>query len=473
MKNISPALQNFLLLNTTFNRADLYTIQLPNGTTLNAVSGTNTDIVFPGSQGPLSPVTVTTSGSGNAWNNTTGVTGTVSFTSTNVTAVTSPTSDLLNCENFGFSIPSTIGSIIGVQVQMVCYCSISGSNINPSLTGQLLVGGSPVGTAQAFNMPGLPEFYFPTRAITLQISNLLYPGTLTAAQVNASNFGIQVQANCTGTSGMVTTVQVQYMQVTVTWQGGSGTTVFYASQNGVWERGPYKNEASFRISSQDMELTALIPESVDYPGTTTPFMQVVNQGMLEGALVNIQTLYWPDGQLYTSGLNMGTMQLTNGQIGNVKKTGRSKVTCQLYDLLYILNRNVPPFKIMTSCRHTFCDAGCTLNPATFTSSNTLATGSTTLYLNLTTTPPSLPFTLGYVTFTSGQNAGLKASIKAVTVSGGVTTFQLLKPLPFPVATGDVLDITSGCLKSISACNFYSNIIHYGGQPFVPNPEVAE
>lgn len=46
MKNISPALQNFLLNNTSFNKADLIEISLPNGTSLNVVSGSNMDIPF-------------------------------------------------------------------------------------------------------------------------------------------------------------------------------------------------------------------------------------------------------------------------------------------------------------------------------------------------------------------------------------------------------------------------------------------
>jgi len=304
-------------------------------------------------------------------------------------------------------------------------------------------------------------------------------------------------------------------------------TTYYCSRLGAWQRGAFKNSASFQITAGSMQLTAYIPESVSYPGTTTPLMQTVNAGMFNAAKVTIQTLYWPVPGPPSGGFSMGTMMLNVGQIGDVKPAGRSKVIFEIYDLTYLLNRPFPPFQIQSSCRHTLFDEGCTLLVSNFISTNVpLDTASTTLYLNLNaaaranstvyasgaiinvsgvlyrcttagtsagsaptfnadraalTTDGSVVWTsmnnaypLGYVMFTSGQNSGLKASVKVQVNNSGVVQLQLIKPLPFPVSVGDNVQLVPGCDKTIPTCqNVYNNLIHFGGMPFVPNPEIAQ
>jgi hypothetical protein len=309
-------------------------------------------------------------------------------------------------------------------------------------------------------------------------------------------------------------------------------TLFSASRFGVWTRGAFANKADFKPSSESFKLTALIKESVVYPGTSTPMMQVINTGMMSGGAgvvqVTIQTLFWPQGQPYTAGVSMGTMQLTVGQIGSVKPAGRSKVEFEVFDLLYILNRPVPPHSIQTSCRHTLFDAGCTLLLANFLSTTVpLDVTSTSLYLNLNVptranghayvfgnlvdvanvvymctvagtsagAPPTFntargqttidggvtwtsmnqAYPLGYVIFTTGQNAGLKWTVKAMGIStGSLIQLQLIKPLPFPVAAGDLVELVPGCDKTIATClNVFNNLIHNGSMPFTPNPEIAQ
>ena len=74
-----------------------------------------------------------------------------------------------------------------------------------------------------------------------------------------------------------------------------------------------------------------------------------------------------------------------------------------------------------------------------------------------------------MTFTSGANNGLIYYIKNQI---STTRVQLSSPLKFPGVTGDTFNMFPGCDKTISQCNRYNNIIHFGGMPFVPNPEVA-
>ncbi len=327
----------------------------------------------------------------------------------------------------------------------------------------------------------------------------------------------------------------------------NGTT-FYSSQLGSWERGTFTNSAQYRPEPKSMTLTALFqdnpgePSLIQYfPGTETTMMSAINLGVFNGALVNIQTLFWPIDGTPADGIAMftqsspplpPTMTLNVGQIGNVQKTGRSKVTFEVFDLDYLLNRPAPPHNIQSQCRHVLFDTGCAILQANWQSTAvTLDNTSSTLYLNSTlnswepdttyafgnmiaysngtypvpymcttagTSGGSAPafvdtrsvktqdngtlvwtcmdsaYQLGFIIFASGQNTGFQGSVKLwTTTSGGAQQFQLNKPMPFPVSGGDTIYLVPGCDKSIATCtNGFNNIIHFGGMPFTPNPEIA-
>jgi hypothetical protein len=318
---------------------------------------------------------------------------------------------------------------------------------------------------------------------------------------------------------------------TVSGYVAGGPTLYSASRFGTWEREEYKNSASFRIASESMFLNGLIPKSMYYPGTTTPLMQAINVGMLTGAKVAIRTIYWPIGGPYQAGLSMGFMVMTVGQIGDVKPAGRSKIKCEVFDLLYLLNRPCPPHQIQTACRHTLFDPSCTLNVANFQSTNvTIGSGSTNLYLNLSipnwaattayvqgnvivadnvifmcthagTSGGSTPsfslntargnvtqdgsvqwtsqngaYPLGYVLFTGGQNSGLTKTVKAQVLASGIQQLQLWYQMPFPVAPGDTVRLIPGCDKTFATCSVLQGPVnaglHIGAMMYVPNPEVG-
>ena len=80
------------------------------------------------------------------------------------------------------------------------------------------------------------------------------------------------------------------------------------------------------------------------------------------------------------------------------------------------------------------------------------------------------FSQGMLKFTSGQNNGLTYTIKSQI---NFTRIQLLVPLKFPAQVNDKFTMYPGCNKTITACqDQFNNLIHFGGMPFVPNPEIA-
>lgn len=80
------------------------------------------------------------------------------------------------------------------------------------------------------------------------------------------------------------------------------------------------------------------------------------------------------------------------------------------------------------------------------------------------------FDLGYLTFTTGANAGTTWAIDTYGAGGVVT---LRRPLFFAPSTGDAFTAYPGCSKTLTVCNYkYSNLANFGGFPFIPTPETA-
>ncbi|WP_454737588.1 DUF2163 domain-containing protein [Cupriavidus necator] len=74
------------------------------------------------------------------------------------------------------------------------------------------------------------------------------------------------------------------------------------------------------------------------------------------------------------------------------------------------------------------------------------------------------FAYGKVTFTSGENAGYSAEVKAF--APGFVTVAM--PLPFPVAPGDTYTIVAGCDRTFGTCkNRFDNVVNFRGEPYVP------
>lgn len=259
--------------------------------------------------------------------------------------------------------------------------------------------------------------------------------------------------------------------------GPLANTIYYSTKYGAWERGSITSEASYIPKSNTMNLTVLANQSILYPGTTTPLMQVVAAGIFDAAQVTVYTVYWAIGDTPAGGIGMGYETKFVGQISKVLDSSRDKITFEVADMLYRLSTEIPKNVIQSSCRHTLFDPNCTLNQASFSFANAVAAGSTTLQINLANNVTTasywngvITFTQGKIQFTSGKNNGIWAYIKNMNSD---TQILLNAPLPFPVNTGDQFTMYPGCNLSIAMCQLgFNNLINIGSMPFTPNPEVA-
>ena len=204
-----------------------------------------------------------------------------------------------------------------------------------------------------------------------------------------------------------------------------------------------------------------------FAGGPTLLAQIQN-GLFDGATCFLQRVFMPTpGDTAT----WGTIDLFLGDIGAatlVAPRATLKVRGKNSRLDVMMPRNL----YQASCAHTFCDAGCTLNAATFTFSETATAGSTRAVVAWSVSGIFLglhPFKGGTLKMTSGANNGLSRGIIDVSTS----TITLDYPLPFAPATSDTFTVFQGCDKTMATCTTpYANLANYRGTPFVPSPDTT-
>lgn len=77
---------------------------------------------------------------------------------------------------------------------------------------------------------------------------------------------------------------------------------------------------------------------------------------------------------------------------------------------------------------------------------------------------------GTLSFTSGANSGLSATIRNVIVE---SSLWLSEPMPHPVVAGDAFTVTLGCDHTQPTCTrMFNNVLNFLGFPQIPPPQTA-
>lgn len=242
--------------------------------------------------------------------------------------------------------------------------------------------------------------------------------------------------------------------------------------------------------------TVEVPELVlDVAASDTDFVggsnfkTAIHNGLLDGATVGLDRVFLQtpvSGNPVVASINaIGTGNtgilnypgaLFSGRMSEAKITAvGAQLTIKGANVL--MNQNVPHNFYQLACQHNFCDAGCTLPESTYTTAQTVGTGSggpTSSFLPWASVPANpLIYSFGKVTMTSGLANGQVRTIKAAT-SAGVYLQYPFYDLP---AAGDTFNALQGCNKNYNdgsgqSCNDRSNTQHFRGFPFVPVAETA-
>jgi hypothetical protein len=181
----------------------------------------------------------------------------------------------------------------------------------------------------------------------------------------------------------------------------------------------------------------------------------------------------------TSGLGpTGTHCRFSGLFTEAKELGETQAVVTVQDPRSVLQTPYPAEVYSTSCLNVFGNPNCSVNVAALTVSGAVISSDgaeTQLTFDTNLSQASGYFTLGVITFTSGENAGVSRSIKTYSQSGGVV--DVTAPLPAVPAVGDAFTISPGCSLALSSTNpngcqqwqpsTWQN--RFRGQPFVPPP----
>jgi len=225
-------------------------------------------------------------------------------------------------------------------------------------------------------------------------------------------------------------------------------------------------ESAVGYSATDIESSAnLAVDNLDIQGIAdSPSITEADllAGLWDGATVQIFEVIYSD-------LSAGTRPLKSGRIGNITM-GRSQFTAELRSLTQLLTATVIEVTSPT-CRARLGDSRCTVDLGPLTVSGTVTTAtSASAFADSTRAETAGYFDFGVVTWTSGDNDGLRMEIKTH-ASGGA--FTLVEPMPYPIVFGDGYDMVPGCDGLLATCrDKYSNIENMQAEPYLPGQAVV-
>jgi uncharacterized phage protein (TIGR02218 family) len=182
-------------------------------------------------------------------------------------------------------------------------------------------------------------------------------------------------------------------------------------------------------------------------------------GLFDGAYLLLQRVFMP-----TFGdTALGAVTLFGGRFGALEINALGfKATCTASNV--VMAQNLPRRTFQASCMHTLYDAACTLNPAGFTDTYTVASANaiSVAWVGGALIDPQ-NYVFGTLQMTSGAGAGQRLTVHAA-ASFGVAFGYPFVTVP---AAGDTFTIKQGCAKTIARCQSFGNILNFGGFPYIP------
>jgi uncharacterized phage protein (TIGR02218 family) len=224
----------------------------------------------------------------------------------------------------------------------------------------------------------------------------------------------------------------------------------------------YKASIGLDVDKQQVTVAA---RSTDTIAAAAPFLQALRDGAFDGAEVTRSRVFWSD---VVGGTLVDGVVLFKGRFGSVDRLGRTTAEFAVNSDLVLLDIDMPRNIYQPTCLHTLYDSGCTLAKAAFGSNGTVGSGSTASVI--TWSGASLNFQQGSITFTSGVNAGVTATVNSAVAGVSLT---LAYPLQSPPSPGDTFTVYFGCDHTPGTCKSkFNNLANFRGFPYVPPPQMA-
>lgn len=225
----------------------------------------------------------------------------------------------------------------------------------------------------------------------------------------------------------------------------------------------YKATMGATVDQQEVTIMARTTDTIG----GIPFLQAVQQGLLDGAFLKRERAFFSGPPGTTSPMiPIGTVVMFVGRFGAIKSVGRTTAQLTVQSDLTLANISMPRNLWQPNCLHLFCDSGCGLALGTYSATGTVGAGSTEQVINWSGS--AAQYALGKIEFTGGANTGVQMTIS----SGTSSALTLVNNLPNMPATGDTFTAVKGCDHTLSTCTaVYSNQANFRGFPFVPPPQI--
>jgi uncharacterized phage protein (TIGR02218 family) len=236
-----------------------------------------------------------------------------------------------------------------------------------------------------------------------------------------------------------------------------------------------------RLTNYDVDRTVGGETYVKTPGFELSMYTVKNGG--EAATIDFMIPLSDDGPILVEDVRRGAWRgativlwiahtetpanrdiIAQGFVGRTNFSDRLSGQMELVTLADAL-KDIILFTVQPACPFKFAGPECGADEATWTRAATVTSVTSRRKFTATiTSPGTLGFTHGKVTWTSGDNAGAEGWIRRWTSGSGL--FEMVTDFPFDIVAGDDFDVLAGCQKTRAACVSYDNIDRYGGFDFV-------
>lgn len=193
----------------------------------------------------------------------------------------------------------------------------------------------------------------------------------------------------------------------------------------------------------------------------------IHNGLFDGATCKLERAF-----MLAPGdtVALGTILLFSGQVAGIDLDG-TKADIGVKGLVNKLDQNAPRNVFQAGCVHTFCDPGCTLLRASFTTTYTMGSSPapTKTFVPWASAPgtPSR-YNGGTLRFTTGPDSSQSRTIDKADSTGLFLSYPLYA---LPVA-GNMFTAFEGCDKTKTRCSALANLQNWRAFPHVPPAETA-
>jgi len=224
----------------------------------------------------------------------------------------------------------------------------------------------------------------------------------------------------------------------------------------------YKAAIGLEVDRQQISVAALATDAIT---GGAPLLQALRNRAFDGCRVARYRVFFSDT---IGGTIAGGVLLFQGRLGTIDEIGRTSAKLTINSDLVLLDHDMPRNVYQPTCLHTLYDSGCTLAKASFGTNGVVGTGSTFSTINWS--GASANFAQGTITFTSGVNSGVTATVGSALAG---VALNLIYPLQSAPATGDAFTVYFGCDHTEATCqNKFNNLLNFRAFPFVPPPQMA-